>query len=129
MASCDGPMDRHWSGATMVTSGALRLREEGSTAENGFGVKSESGTGIAADCGAKDAPLAPITIKRPPAETNRETAARSAPEPCSEGSAKINVVPAASSGSSSGGDSHRSTRYPDCSSRRKAAFAPSQSVE
>src|SRR5712664_4856413 len=129
MASCDGPSDFHSSGATMVTSGALRLRGEGSSAEKGFGVKSESGIGIAADCGAKDAPLAPITSKRPPVETNLETAARSAPEPRPEGSAKINVVPAASSGSSSGGDSHRSTRYPDCCSRRKAAFVPNQSIE
>src|SRR5579859_6314764 len=110
MASCAGPSDVHWSGATMVTSGALRLRGEGSTAEKGFGVKSESGMGIAVDCGAKDPPLAPITSRRPPEETKRETAARSAPEPRWEGSAKIKVVPAAFSGSSSGGDSQRSTR-------------------
>src|ERR1700730_2281308 len=114
MGSCDGRMDFHSSGATMVTSGALRLKGEGSSAEKDFGVKSESGMGIAEDCGAKDAPLAPITSKRPPAETNRETAARSSLEPRAEGSAKINVVPTASSGSSCGGDSHRSTRYPDC---------------
>src|SRR5712671_7508483 len=129
MASCDGRSDFHSSGATMVTSGALRLRGEGSSAEKDFGVKSESGIGIAVDCGAKDAPLAPITSKWPPAETNRETAARSALEPRSEGSAKINMVPAAFSRSSSGGDSHRSTRYPDCSSSRKAALVPNQSVE
>src|SRR6266576_1669664 len=129
MASCDGASELHSSGATIVTSGALRLRGEGSSAEKGLGVKSQSGIGTEADCGAKDAPLAPITSRRPPAETNRETAARSALVPCSEGSAKIKVVSAASSGSSSGGDSQRSTRYPDSCNRRNAAFVPNQSVE
>src|SRR5882762_1294187 len=110
MASCDGASELHSSGATIVTSPALRVNGDGSSGEKGLGVKSESGIGTAADCGAKDAPLAPITSRRPPAKTNRETAARSALEPCSEGSAKISVVPVESNGSSTGGDSQRSTR-------------------
>src|SRR3989442_15902686 len=105
----------------MVTSAALRLRGDGSSAGKTLGVKFESGIAVEEDCGAKAAPLAPITIRRPPEETNRATAARSAPEGLSEGSAKIRVVPATSSGSSSGGDIQRSARYPHCCNRRKAA--------
>ena len=94
MESCPGARVFHSSGATMVTSGALRLRGDGRTAENGLGVRSESGIGTEVESGAKFAPAAPITSRRPPFETNRETAARSALEPRSVGSAKISVVPA-----------------------------------
>src|SRR5882757_2690733 len=107
MASWCGARVAHSSGATIVTSGAFRLKGEGNSTEKGLGVKSESGIGFAVDCGAKDAPLAPITTRRPPAETKLATAARSSLVPNSEGSAKINVVPAASAGRYSGGDSHR----------------------